>query len=107
MQPAPQPSLIALLGLSRRASSSSLSSALGGATGLQLEHVEQLFGNGLRSELELCSVVEVTTEPDPDGRLVRRPESRRSADLTTRSYGWSLDLRRPPTVLSHELRLVT
>ena len=22
-------------------------------------------------------------EPDPDGRLVRRPESRRSADLTT------------------------
>jgi hypothetical protein len=50
-------------------------------TGLQLEH-EQLFGNGLRRDLELSSA-EVSTEPDPDGRLVRRPESRRSADLTT------------------------
>ena len=50
-------------------------------TGLQLEH-EQLFGNGLRSDLELSSA-EVTTKPDPDGRLVRRPETRRSADLTT------------------------
>ena len=43
---------------------------------------EQLFGNGLRRDLELSSA-EVSTEPDPDGRLVRRPESRRSADLTT------------------------
>ena len=46
---------------------------------LQLEH-EQLFGNGLRRDQELSSA-EVSTEPDPDGRLVRRPETRRSADL--------------------------
>ena len=48
-------------------------------TGLQLEH-GQLFGNGLRSDLELSSA-EVTTKPDPDGRLLRRPEPRPSADL--------------------------
>jgi len=35
-----------------------------------------------RRGLELSSA-EVSTEPDPDGRLVRRPESRRSADLTS------------------------
>jgi hypothetical protein len=50
-------------------------------TGLQLEH-EQLFGNGLRSDLELSSA-EVTTKPDPDGRLVRRLQPRRTWDLTT------------------------
>eukprot|EP00966_Prymnesium_polylepis_P133432 3084226-Prymnesium_polylepis.1 len=36
--------------------------------------------------LRLCvelSSAEVSSEPDPDGRLVRRPESRRSEDLTT------------------------
>jgi hypothetical protein len=50
-------------------------------TGLQLEH-EQLFGNGLRSDLELSSA-EVTTKPDPDGRLVRRLQPRRTWDLST------------------------
>ena len=48
---------------------------------LQLEH-EQHSGNGLHRDLELSSA-EVSMEPDPDGRLVQRPESRRSADLTT------------------------
>jgi hypothetical protein len=48
---------------------------------LQLEH-EQHSGNGLHRDLELSSA-EVSMEPDPDGRLVRRPETRRSADLTT------------------------
>ena len=50
-------------------------------TGLQLEH-GQLFGNGLRSDLERSSA-EVTTKPDPDGRLVRRLQTRRTWDLTT------------------------
>ena len=50
------------------------------AAELQLER-EQPFGNGLRSDLERSSA-EVTTKPDPDGRLVRRPQGRRTADLT-------------------------
>ena len=51
------------------------------AAELQLER-EQPFGNGLRSDLERSSA-EVTTKPDPDGRFVRRPQGRRTADLTT------------------------
>ena len=46
---------------------------------LQLEH-EQLFGNGLRSPLDARSA-ERATEPDPDGRLVRRLQPRRTWDL--------------------------
>ena len=50
-------------------------------TGLQLEH-EQLSGNGLRSALRAASV-ERTTKPNPDGRLVRRLQPRRTWDLST------------------------
>ena len=50
-------------------------------TGLQLER-EQPFGNGLRSALRAGSA-ERTTKPDPDGRLVRRPQGRRTADLSS------------------------
>ena len=46
---------------------------------LQLER-EQLFGNGLRSRTQTRKHG-ATAEPDLDGRLVRRPESRSSADL--------------------------
>ena len=46
---------------------------------LQLEH-KQLSGNGLHRDLELSSA-EVSTKPDPDGRLVRRPETRQTVDL--------------------------
>ena len=52
-------------------------------SGLQLEH-EQHSGNGLRSELDTRSA-ERTTKPDPDGRLVRRLQPRRTWDL----YGFA------------------
>eukprot|EP00966_Prymnesium_polylepis_P290430 6708927-Prymnesium_polylepis.1 len=47
---------------------------------LQLEH-GQLSGNGLRRDLELSSA-EVSTKADPDGRLVRRLQTRQTADLS-------------------------
>ena len=53
------------------------------AAGLQLER-EQPFGNGLRRDLGAASA-EVSTKPDPDGRLVRRLQPRRTWDL----YGFA------------------
>ena len=50
------------------------------AAELQLER-EQPSGNGLRRDLSAAGA-EVSTKPDSDGRLVRRPQGRRTADLS-------------------------